>query len=85
MRNTLTLIALLLSMAACGQSEPNGPDIETKRRADVDKRGAADAEMADGTIAAIADLDENTTNVPCAGGMENHPLFNPEYWEMVNV
>ncbi|MEM9589310.1 MAG: hypothetical protein AAGA03_18665 [Planctomycetota bacterium] len=67
MRNTLTLIALLLSMTACGQSEPTGPDMETKGR-------AADAEMADGTLAALPDLDESTANVPRPGGMANHPL-----------
>lgn len=67
MRNTLMLIGLVLSMTACGQSEPSGPDMETKGR-------AADAEMADGTIAAIGDIDENNANVPRPGGLDNHPL-----------
>ena len=67
MRNTLTLVALVLSMAACGQSEPSGPDMETKGR-------AADQEMADGTIAAIPDIGESTANTPRPGGMDNHPL-----------
>ena len=61
------LIALLLSMTAHGQSDQSGPDMETKRR-------AADIEMADGTIAAFPDLDEDTAKVAIPGDMENHPL-----------
>ena len=45
------LIALLLSMTACGPSDQSDPDMETKGR-------AADGEMADDTLAAFPDLDE---------------------------
>ena len=61
------LIALLLSMTACGQSDQSGPDMETKLR-------AADIEMADGTLAAFPDLGEGTAKVPLPDDMENHPL-----------
>ena len=61
------LIALLLSMTARGQSDQSGPDMETKRR-------AADIEMADGTLTAFPDLDEDTAKVPVPDDMENHPL-----------
>ena len=69
------LIALLLSMTACGQSDQSDPDMETKlRAADIDKLRAADIEMADGTIAAFPDIDEGPANVPLPSDMENHPL-----------
>ena len=77
------LIALLLSMTACGQSDQSSPDMETQgraadadklRAAEMDKLRAADVEMADGTLAAFPDLDEDTANVPIPDGMENHPL-----------
>ena len=45
------LIALLLSMTACGQSDQSGSDTETRGR-------AADVETADGTRAAFPDLDK---------------------------
>ena len=68
-------IALLLSMTACGQSDQSDPDMETKlRAADINKLRAADIEMADGTLAAFPDLDEDTAKVPLPGDMENHPL-----------
>ena len=80
------LIALSLSMTACGQSDQSGSDTETKGR-------AADVEMADGTRAEFPDLDEiqelRAADVEMADGtlaafpdlldeipgdMENHPL-----------
>ena len=84
------LIALLLSMTACGQADQSGSDTETKGR-------AADVETADGTRAAFPDLDkieelraadiemadgtlvafpdlDDTAKVPLPGDMENHPL-----------
>ena len=77
------LIALLLSMTACGQSDQSSPDMEIKgraadadklRAADIDKLRATDIEMADGTLAAFPDIDEDTARVPIPGDMENHPL-----------
>lgn len=81
------LIALLLSMTACGQSDQSDSDMETKlRAADIDKLRAADIEMADGTIAAFPDIDEGPANVPLPSDMENHPLsryFNGDGTEVL--
>ena len=95
MRNTLTLIALLLLVSACGQSEPGRSDTKSKDRAaeqeltpdKIAALRARDREMMDGTIAAFPDLDEDTAKVPLPSDMENHPLaryFNGDGSEALN-
>ena len=81
MRNTLTRIALLLLVSACGQSEPGGSDTKSKGRAaeqeltpdKIAALRARDREMMDGTIAAFPDID-STERTAVPAGMENHPL-----------